>query len=220
MVLDIHWRTIREQLENNMLSVFANTLAKITLAVFVLSLVLLLGVGWSPAALAAITPSSAELTQAELAQTKLTQANKSLTIRYATAGWGTQPNWEAVWDELVDPNVVLHFNNFPEPIVGLEANKQFSKELFVGFPAIKNTIEDVVAEGDTVIYRSRLIGKNTGPFLGMPATGKVANMNDFTQVRIKNGKIVEWWYETNLLALLQQLGVAPEIPPASIMPPA
>jgi predicted ester cyclase len=143
--------------------------------------------------------------------TTSTAQNKAIALRYAKEGWGTQPNWEKVWDELVAPEMVLHFNSFPEPIVGLKANKAFSMSLFEGLPTIQNKIEDVVAEGDTVIYRSTLEGKQTGTFLGMPATGKNAKMNDFTMVKIKNGKIVEQWYETNLLSLMQQLGLAPEI---------
>ncbi|MCU0568787.1 MAG: ester cyclase [Oculatellaceae cyanobacterium Prado106] len=139
----------------------------------------------------------------------LSQANKAIALRYAQDGWGTQPHWEQVWDELVAPDTVLHFNNLPEPIVGLEANKAFSKELFEGFLALRNTIEDVVAEGDTVIYRSTLEGTQTGSFLGMPATGKSVKMNDFTMLKIKDGKIREQWYETNLLSLMQQLGLAP-----------
>jgi predicted ester cyclase len=142
-------------------------------------------------------------------KTSLSQVNKAIALRYAKEGWGTQPNWERVWDELVAPDMVLHFNSFPEPIVGLEENKAFSKGLFEGFPTIQNTIETVVAEGDTVIYRSTLEGNQTGPFLGMPATGKKAKMNDFTMVKIKNGKIQEQWYETNLLSLMQQLGLTP-----------
>jgi predicted ester cyclase len=144
-------------------------------------------------------------------KTSLSQVNKAIAVRYAKDGWGTQPNWEKVWDELVDPDMVLHFNSFPEPIVGLEANKAFSNELFEGFPTLRNTIETVVAEGDTVIYRSTLEGNQTGSFLGMPATGKKVKMNDFTMVKIENGKIKEQWYETNLLSLMQQLGLAPAI---------
>jgi predicted ester cyclase len=145
------------------------------------------------------------------AQVELSQINKAIALRYAKEGWGTQSNWEKIWDELVAPDVVLHFNSFPDPIVGLKANKEFSKGLFEGFPAIKNTIGDVVAEGDTVIIRSTLEGKQTGPFLGMPATNKTAKMNDFTLYQIRNGKISEMWYETNLISLMQQLGVAPEL---------
>jgi predicted ester cyclase len=140
----------------------------------------------------------------------LAQKNKAIVLRYAKEGWGTNPNWEKVWDELVAPDMVLHFNSFPDPIVGLEANKVFSKDLFEGFPKITNRIEDIVAEGDTVIYRSTLEGKQTGPFLGMPITNKSVKMNDFTMMKLRDGKIVEQWYETNLLSLMQQLGLMPE----------
>jgi predicted ester cyclase len=138
------------------------------------------------------------------------QINKAIALRFAQEGWGTQPQWRTVWDDLVAADMVLHFNSFPEPIVGLEENKAFSQELFEGFPAISSTIEDIVAEGDTVIYRSTLEGNQTGAFLGMPATGKRVKMNDFTMVKIKNGKISQMWYETNLLSLMQQLGLAPD----------
>lgn len=141
---------------------------------------------------------------------ELSQINKAIALRYATEGWGTQPNWERVWDELVAPDMVQHFNSFPDAIVGLENNKQFSEALFQGMPDVTSTIEDVIAEGDLVIYRSTVQGTHTGTFLGYPATGKTSKLNDFTQLRIENGKIVEMWYETNLLAALQQLGLAPE----------
>jgi predicted ester cyclase len=155
------------------------------------------------------TPALAGQLQSSQPQ-QLSQTNKAIALRFAKDGWGTQPKWEQVWDELADRNMVLHFNSFPDAIVGLEANKTFSKDLFKGFPKIESKIENVVAEGDTVIYRSTLEGKQTGAFLGMPATGKKVKMNDFTMVKIKDGKIYEMWYETNLLSLMQQLGLAPE----------
>jgi len=148
--------------------------------------------------------------QIQSSQPQLTQTNKAIALKFAKEGWGTQQSWEKVWDELVATDMVLHFNSFPDSIVGLEANKTFSKDLFKGFPKLESTIENVVAEGDTVIYRSTLEGKQTGAFLGMPATGKKVKMNDFTMVKIKTGKISEMWYETNLLSLIQQLGLSPD----------
>jgi predicted ester cyclase len=161
--------------------------------------------------LSLVTPAMAGQATSSPAQAELSQTNKAIALRYAKEGWGTQSNWEKTWDELVAPDVVLHFNSFPDPIVGLKANKEFSKGLFEGFPAIKNSIGDVVAEGDTVIVRSTLEGKQTGPFLGMPATNKTAKMNDFTLYKLRNGQISEMWYETNLMSLMQQLGLAPEM---------
>ncbi len=137
----------------------------------------------------------------------LLEENKSIALRFAKDGWGTNPNWKETWNELMSLDVVHHFNSAAEPIVGLEANKIFNESLFQGFPDIYHTVEDVIAEGDKVVYRTTIQGTHTGEFLGTPATGKSVKVNDFTLVRIAGGKIVEWWYECNLLEVMQQLGL-------------
>ena len=135
------------------------------------------------------------------------EKNKQIAIRFAKDGWGNMPNWEQVWNELLATNVVHHFNSSPEPIVGLEANKAFNVTLFQGFPDIKQTIEDIISEGDKVMYRTTLKGTHTGEFLDILPTGNSAKINDFTLLRITNGQIIEWWYECNLLELIRQLGL-------------
>ena len=134
--------------------------------------------------------------------------NKQIALRFATDGWGTMPNWKQVWDELVSPDVVYHFNSSPDAIAGLKANKEFNASLFRGFPDIKQTIEDIVAEQDRVVYRSTMEGTHTGEFLGIPPTNKLVKINDFTLLKIANGQIKEWWYECNLLEVMKQLGLA------------
>jgi predicted ester cyclase len=135
------------------------------------------------------------------------EQNKAIALRFANQGWGTNQGWENIWDELMAPDVVCHFNSGSEPIIGLEANKAFNASLFRGFPDIRHIIEDLIAEEDKVIYRTTLQGTHTGDFLGIPPTGKTAKMNDFTLLRIVERKIVEWWYESNLLELMKQLGL-------------
>lgn len=137
----------------------------------------------------------------------LIEQNKLIALRFAKDGWGTNPDWQKVWDELMSADVVHHFNSAAEPIVGLEANKAFNESLFQGFPDIQHTMEDVIAEDDKVVYRTTIQGTHTGNFLGTPPTGKFVKVNDFTLLRITDGKIVEWWYECNLLELMQQLGL-------------
>jgi steroid delta-isomerase-like uncharacterized protein len=141
--------------------------------------------------------------------TTVTADNKSIAMRFERDGWGTQPNWEQIWDELMSNDVIHHFNSAPEPIVGLKANKEFNASLFQGFPDIQHTIEETIAEGDKVVYRTTLKGTHTGEFMGIPPTGKSVVINDFTLLRIVEGKIVEWWYDCNLLAVMQQLGLMP-----------
>lgn len=137
----------------------------------------------------------------------LLEQNKAIAFRFAKEGWGTNRGWEKVWDELMAPDVVHHFNSWAEPVVGLEANKAFNVSLFQGFPDIYQMIEDVVAEGDKVVYRTTIRGTHTGEFLGTPSTGKSCKLNDFTMLRIVDGKIVKYWYECNLLELMNQLGL-------------
>lgn len=66
----------------------------------------------------------------------------------------------------------------------------------------------MITEGDRVVYRSTIKGTQTGEFLGIPPTGKSVKVNDFTLLRFENGKIAEWWNETNLLEVMQQLGLS------------
>ncbi|MBE9140460.1 ester cyclase [Nodosilinea sp. LEGE 07088] len=139
-----------------------------------------------------------------------TDHNRAIAIRFAQDGWGTKLGWEQIWDELMTPDVVYHFNSEAEPIVGLEANKAFNASLFRGFTDIKHTIEDVISEDQNVVYRTTLKGTHTGEFLGIPPTGGSVKINDFTQLRIANNKIIEWWYECNLLEVMKQLGLMPK----------
>jgi predicted ester cyclase len=141
----------------------------------------------------------------------MTESSKGIALQFAKEGWGTQSSWEETWDTLVSPNLVYHFNSAAEPIVGLTENKAFNKSLFQGFPDIRQTIEDLLAEGDKVVYRSTLQGTNTGEFLGAPPTNKPVKVNDFTMLKISDGQIVEMWYECNLLEVMQQMGLIPRV---------
>jgi predicted ester cyclase len=135
------------------------------------------------------------------------EQNKAIALRLATKGWGTVSGWEKVWDELVAEDMIQHFCGAKDVISGLEANKVFQASLFEGFPQIKQTIEAVVAEDDKVVYFHTLEGSQTGTFMGIPPTHKWVKGTGFTMVRIANGKVVEMWYETNLLEIMQQMGV-------------
>jgi predicted ester cyclase len=163
-----------------------------------LILVIALFVGFNAPAIAANSGGSVE-------------QNRAIALRFAQEGWGTNPNWEKTWDEVVSPDLIYHFNSATQPIVGLKANKEFNKSLFQGFPNIRQKIEDTLAEGDKVVYRTTIQGTNTGEFLGTPSTGKSVKVNDFTMLRFSGGQIAEMWYECNLLEVMQQLGLVPRI---------
>ncbi len=137
------------------------------------------------------------------------EQNKALALRLATDGWGTVPGWQKVWDELVAEDVIQHFCSADEPISGLEATKAFEASLFEGFPDIKQNISTVVAEKDKVVYFHILEGRHTGTFMDISPTDNFVKATGFTMVQIANGKVIQRWYETNLLEIMQQIGVLP-----------
>ena len=113
----------------------------------------------------------------------------------------------AVFDELLTPDVVFHTAS--TTMQGLEAYKQFLSMYMTAFPDLHFTIEDMIAEGDTVVARFTTRGTHQGNFMGIPPTGKQGSGTGIFIDRIVNGKAVEQWFNTDDLGLLQQLGVIP-----------
>ena len=135
-----------------------------------------------------------------------TEDNKALTRRAYEAL--NQRNW-AAFAELVTPDFVLH--NASMTIQGLEAYKQFLSMYHAAFPDANVTIEDMIAEGDTVVVRQTFSGTHTGELMGILPTGKQISGTGIQITRIANGKAVEQWFNGDDLGLVQQLGMVPSM---------
>jgi predicted ester cyclase len=71
------------------------------------------------------------------------------------------------------------------------------------------TIEDVIAADDKVITRWRGTGTNDGAMMGMPPTGRHAEVTGITIDRFDSaGRITEIWTQWDNLGFITQLGVA------------
>jgi predicted ester cyclase len=84
--------------------------------------------------------------------------------------------------------------------------KKFYGALWGGFPDLTIHVDDLVGEGDEVVWRITASGTHTGPFQGLPATGKAVTFGAQYTFRFANGKIVERWSTLDRLSLLMQLG--------------
>jgi len=114
-----------------------------------------------------------------------------------------------VIDELVSPDAIDH-NPFPGQAPGAQGVKQVFGMLRTAFPDMSQSIEDMVAEGDRVAFRSTLHGTHRGEFLGIPATGKQVALPGIDIIRFDDdGKMVEHWGLFDVPLLMQQLGVMP-----------
>ncbi|MDQ0582931.1 ester cyclase [Streptomyces rishiriensis] len=69
------------------------------------------------------------------------------------------------------------------------------------------SVDDQIEQGDRVCNRWTWRGTHRGDFMGLPATGKQVTMTGMTIFRCReDGKIVEAWWEYDLLGLMEQLG--------------
>ena len=109
--------------------------------------------------------------------------------------------------ELFTPDFVLH--NGSMTIQGLEAFKQIEAMLLTALPDIHYAVEDIIGEGDKVAVRLTVTGTHRGALMGVPPTGKHTTVTESALSRIVGGKIAEHWSETDMLGLMQQLGVIP-----------
>lgn len=114
-------------------------------------------------------------------------------------------------DELVAENFVEHEE--PPPGIGAdrESLKQFVTMFRTAFPDLKAKLIATAVDGDEVWIQSEFSGTNKGEFAGMPATGKKMTVAGLDRVKTKDGKVVEHWGITDMMAMMTQLGVIPEM---------
>src|ERR671926_261851 len=101
-----------------------------------------------------------------------TEQNKSIVRRWIEEGWNKHNL--AVIDEVYAPNFVQHEPE-PQKVNSREALKQSVDASLTAFPDLQLSIEDLIAEGDKVVWRFNSTGHQNGPFMGMPPSGKSGN---------------------------------------------
>ncbi len=114
----------------------------------------------------------------------------------------------AAVDDFFAPDHVDHTLPAGLP-VGPEGTKQAIAMTLSGFPDLRVTIEDMIAEGDKVVIRFTTHGTQQGALGGIPPTGKQVAVPTIEITRIAGGKIAEDWGLDDRLGMLQQLGLVP-----------
>jgi predicted SnoaL-like aldol condensation-catalyzing enzyme len=114
----------------------------------------------------------------------------------------------AVADEIFAANHIIHDPHAPPSgwPDGPEGLKMVASVFGGGFSDWDITLDDQIAEGDKVATRWIASATHTGSLQGMPPTGKSVRVTGVNVMRFAEGKIVESWFNFDMLALLQQLG--------------
>src|SRR6266498_499570 len=135
-----------------------------------------------------------------------TEENKALTRRLFEEGFNQ--NNPSVFDEFITPDFV-NYDAPPGIPRGPAGFRQLIAMYRTGFPDMHMTIEEELADGDSVIHRGYVTGTHTGEFQGIPHTGKQIKVKYIDIWRVANGKMAENWVQIDMLGLMQQLGVVP-----------
>ena len=133
------------------------------------------------------------------------EENKATLMRFAEESVN-KGNPDIVGQFFAD-NFVNHFAP-PDSPQGSAGMQQTLRTIVAAFPDLHVTVEDMIAEGDKVMFRATLRGTHKGEFAGIAPTGKQITFTTIGYDRYVNGKSVERWERTDVMGLLQQLGAA------------
>jgi steroid delta-isomerase-like uncharacterized protein len=139
----------------------------------------------------------------------VSENNKAIVRRLIEEVWN-KGNLLVV-DELFAPNYEHHDASTPDFGRGPESEKKRVSLYRTAFPDLRLTIEDIIAEGETVMTRWSCRGTHKGDLRGTAPTGKQFTISGVTVNRLANGKIAESHVNWDALGLMQQLGVVPEL---------
>ncbi len=139
---------------------------------------------------------------------------KELTRTYIDQVWN-QGKLDLI-DQLVAPGCLTHDPAAPGGVLtGPEGLKQLVSMYRTAFPDTKFALQDLVEEGDKVAARISASGTHKGALMGIEPTGKRVSISGIVITQFRDGKQVESWSSYDQLGMLQQLGVAPALQPAS-----
>jgi steroid delta-isomerase-like uncharacterized protein len=129
-------------------------------------------------------------------------ANKELMRRFYKEVFG---DWNmALVDEVVSPQFVSH--DWPEGTpTGTQPFLGFYSAIRSALPDARYEVDDLIAEGDKVVVRWRLLGTHKGDFGGFAATGRPIELKGVAIYRLEDGKLMERWVVADLYAVLQEM---------------
>jgi steroid delta-isomerase-like uncharacterized protein len=130
----------------------------------------------------------------------------------------TEDPWQGKLDDVIDyvaDDYVGHNPGLPEPVTGKAGYREFIGTYMAAFPDGRITVDEQIAEDDTVTTRWTAVGTNDGELMGMAPTGKEVTVTGITYSKIEDGKLHESWTSWDTFSMLQQLGAVPEGTPTT-----
>jgi steroid delta-isomerase-like uncharacterized protein len=138
-----------------------------------------------------------------MAATAASEKHKRIARRFPEEV-ATEGNFDLI-DELCTVDVIDHSPD--GEIHGREELKAHMAAYRSAFGDFSATVEEAIAEGETVAMRVTLRGTHVGEFMNVAPTGNEFEVANMVFTRIEDGRIAERWVQPDMLGLLQQLGM-------------
>lgn len=109
---------------------------------------------------------------------------------------------------VIHQDAVFHVPGIPEPMRGPQGYLEVVHMMRGGFPDIRWSLEEVIAEGDKLAARFIMRGTHRGAFFGVLPTGRKIEVQAMNFYRLSDGMIIEERGQPDLFGLMQQIGGA------------
>jgi steroid delta-isomerase-like uncharacterized protein len=139
------------------------------------------------------------------------EQNKAIITRWVEDAWNGG-DFSSVPSTYV-PDYTLNDVSLPKPINRREELADFIATFRRGMPDLRMTIDQYVAEGETVAWRFHVEGTQTGELFGAPASGRRIHTAGVVISCFENGLWKEDYSFWDVMTMLRQMGVIPETQP-------
>lgn len=131
------------------------------------------------------------------------EQNKNLIRRFYDELWNP---WNfAKADELLSEQIVFR-GSLGSETRGRQQFCEYMRQVQRAIPDFHNAIEEVTAEDDRVVARTRYTGTHRGELFGVGPTGRAIEYAGAAFFHIGEGKITAGWVLGDLLSVLRQVG--------------
>jgi steroid delta-isomerase-like uncharacterized protein len=137
----------------------------------------------------------------------VSEQNKQL-VRQITEQLWNQRRLEVI-PKFYAEDYVVDYRPYAPMRHGWEAIRGMVERAFVAFPDYHEELNELVAEGDTVVARLTISGTQTGPWGALPPSGKHVEFEEMVMLKIRDGKVAWQRGVVDNLSALRQLGVVP-----------
>lgn len=110
--------------------------------------------------------------------------------------------------EVAAPEFVLH-QPWGDDVHGPAGLIRFLAAVCQAMPDIQQSIRHILAEGDLVAIHLPISATFTKDFMGIPANNARVETTALNLWRLRDGRVVEAWFNLDTLGLMKQMGAVP-----------